>query len=79
MSDHQWDFGFGYQWLLPQVDPGEFSAIGTDNELIYVHPPTRSVIVKLSANRTYGLSTDETTTRDLENVAFLKGITRSLI
>ena len=78
MSDHQWDLGYGFQWWLPQVDPGEFSAIGIYNQLVYVHPPTGSVIVKLSANRTYGLSTDETTNRDLENVAFLRAIARSL-
>lgn len=78
VSDHQWDLGYGFQWWLPQVDPGEFSAIGIYNQLVYVHPPTGSVIVKLSANRTYGLSTDETTNRDLENVAFLRAIARSL-
>ena len=78
VSDHQWDLGYGYQWWLPEVDPGEFSAIGIYNQFVYVHPQTRAVMVKLSANRTYGTSTEERTNRDLENVAFLRGIARSL-
>jgi hypothetical protein len=32
--------------------------------------------VKLSANRRYGTTTDESTNRDLENVAFLRAIAR---
>lgn len=79
VSDHEWDLGYGYQWWLPEVDEGEFSAIGIYNQLVYVHRPTRAVIVKLSANRTYGLSTDEETNNDLENVAFLRSIARALI
>ena len=78
VSDHEWDLGYGYQWWLPEVDSGEFSAIGIYNQLVYVHRPSRAVIVKLSANRSYGLSTEEATNRDLENVVCLRSIARSL-
>jgi len=78
VSDHEWDLGYGYQWWLPEMDEGEFSAIGIYNQLVYVHRPTRAVIVKLSANRTYGTSTEEHANRDLENVAFLRAFARSL-
>lgn len=78
VSDHEFELGYGYQWWLPDVDPGEFSAIGVYNQLVYVHPQSGSVIVKLSANRTYGTTTDEATNRDAENVALLRGIARSL-
>ncbi len=78
LSDHHIDLGYGYQWWLPSIDQGEFAAIGVYNQLIYVHPPTNSVIVKLSANRAYGTSTEERTNRDVENTAFLRGIARHL-
>jgi CubicO group peptidase (beta-lactamase class C family) len=78
LSDHHIDLGYGYQWWLPSTDPDEFTAIGVYNQLIYVHPPTASVIVKLSANRAYGTSTGEHTNRDVENTAFLRGIARHL-
>ena len=76
VSDHQWELGYGYQWWVPAVDPGEFSAIGVYNQLIYVHPGSGTVIVKLSANRTYGSSTAEHTNHDIENVAFVRAIAR---
>lgn len=78
VADHEFELGYGYQWWIPDGDPGEFSAIGVYNQLVYVHPESRSVIVKLSANRTYGTTTDEETNRDAENVAMLRGIARSL-
>lgn len=79
VSDHQFELGYGYQWWLPDGDPGEFSAIGVYNQLIYVHPESGAVIVKLSANRTYGTTTLEETNRDAENVACLRAIARSII
>ena len=42
----------------------------------YVDPASNTTIVKLSANRRYGTTTDESTNRDLENVAFLRAIAR---
>ena len=78
MSSEQWDIGYGYQWWLPEVDDGEFLAIGVYNQFIYVHPVSGSVIVKLSANRTYGTGTDEKTNRDLENIELLRTIARSI-
>ncbi|MEM9653350.1 MAG: serine hydrolase [Actinomycetota bacterium] len=78
MCSEQWRYGYGFQWWLPEVDPGEFVAIGVYNQFIYVHPPSETVIVKLSANRTYGTSPDEETNRDLENVMLLRSIARSI-
>ncbi len=49
LSAHQ-DFGYGYQWWVPEGTEGEFMAIGIYNQYIYVNPSTRTVIVKNSAN-----------------------------
>lgn len=62
------------QWWLPAGDSGEFSAIGVYNQFVYVDPIKKTVIVKLSANRMYGTSDDESTNRELETVAFLRAL-----
>ncbi|MCX7585791.1 serine hydrolase domain-containing protein [Phenylobacterium sp. 58.2.17] len=78
LADHALELGYGYQWWLPDGDCGEFCAIGIYNQLVYVDPSRGVVIVKLSANRAYGTSMDEATNREMENVAFLRAIARSL-
>jgi CubicO group peptidase (beta-lactamase class C family) len=74
VGTHAIDLGYGYQWWIPAGDRGDFAAIGVYNQLVYVDPATRSTIVKLSANRAYGTSDDESTNRDLENVELLRAI-----
>ncbi|WP_203335723.1 serine hydrolase domain-containing protein [Nocardioides limicola] len=74
VGDHEIDLGYGYQWWIPAGDRGDYSAIGILNQLVYVDPTTRTTIVKLSANRLYGTSTEEATNRDVENVDFLRAI-----
>ena len=76
VGGHPLDLGYGYQWWLPDGDRGEFTAIGVYNQFVYVDPASATTIVKLSANRRYGTTTDESTNRDLENVAFLRTIAR---
>ena len=44
----------------------------------YIHPSANSVIVKLSANQAYDISSEEHTNRDVENTAFLRGLDRGL-
>ncbi|MDJ0105037.1 serine hydrolase [Rhodococcus erythropolis] len=78
VGDHEIDLGYGYQWWIPAGQHGDYCAIGVLNQLIYVNPRTKTTIVKLSANRAYGTSTDESTNRDLENVTFLRSIARSI-
>jgi CubicO group peptidase (beta-lactamase class C family) len=39
--------GYGYQWWMASR-PGAFQAIGLQGQYIYIDPPTRTVIVKLS-------------------------------
>ncbi|GAA0253033.1 serine hydrolase [Cryptosporangium japonicum] len=70
------NLGYGYQWWLPEGNRGEFSAIGVYNQFVYVDPPSRATIVKLSANRAYGTSAGEETNREDETVAFLRGVSR---
>lgn len=48
--------GYGYQWWLYPGEHGDYSAIGIYNQHVYVDPPSGAVIVKLSANRRYGMS-----------------------
>lgn len=78
LADHPLQLGYGYQWWLPDGDRGEFSAIGIYNQLVYVDPSRGVTIVKLSANPAYGTSMDESTNREIENVAFLRAISAAL-
>jgi CubicO group peptidase (beta-lactamase class C family) len=68
--------GYGYQWWLPDGDRGEFTAIGVYNQFVYVDPASDTTIVKLSANRRYGTSTEEYTNREMETIALLRAIAR---
>lgn len=47
------EFGYGYQWWIPESDEGEFMAMGVYNQNIYINPTTNTVVVKLSANPNY--------------------------
>lgn len=66
--------GYGYQWWVPAEPKGSFSAIGVYNQFVFVDPSTRTVIVKLSANRTYGQSASNDDNREMENMALLTTI-----
>lgn len=74
VGGHSFDLGYGYQWWLPAGDRGEFSAIGVYNQFVYVDPASSTTIVKLSSNRKYGTSTEESTNREMETIAFLRAI-----
>ncbi len=45
--------GYGYQWWIPAQPDGDFMALGVYNQMIYVDPRNRLVIVKNSANRDF--------------------------
>ncbi|MET8427633.1 serine hydrolase [Nocardia sp. NPDC004860] len=77
VGDHEFDLGYGYQWWIPAGDRGDYSAIGVLNQLVYIDPATNTVIVKLSANRKYGVANLESTNRDSENVEFLRAIAQA--
>jgi CubicO group peptidase (beta-lactamase class C family) len=74
VGTHPIDLGYGYQWWIPAGSGGDFCALGVYNQVVYVDPSSGSTIVKLSANRAYGTSDEESTNRDLENVEFLRAI-----
>ncbi len=74
IGSHALELGYGYQWWLPAGDSGEFSAIGVYNQFVYVDPTKKTVVVKLSANRAYGTSDDESTNREHETIAFLRAV-----
>jgi CubicO group peptidase (beta-lactamase class C family) len=74
VGSHRFELGYGYQWWLPAGDSGEFSAIGVYNQFMFVDPANEAVIVKLSANRAYGTTDDESSNRDHETVSFLRAI-----
>jgi CubicO group peptidase (beta-lactamase class C family) len=78
LSDHTLPLGYGYQWWLPDGSDGEFSGIGVYNQFVYVDPSRQVTIVKLSANRAYGTTMTEETNREVENIAFLRAVARSL-
>jgi CubicO group peptidase (beta-lactamase class C family) len=68
------DLGYGYQWWIPPVGGGVFTAVGVYNQFVYVDPSRDAVVVKLSANRRYGLSALETDNREGENAALLHAL-----
>ncbi len=68
--------GYGYQWWLPPGDRGEFEAVGVYNQFVYVDPTAGVTIVKLSSNRTYGLTEDEPENREEETTEFLRAVAR---
>lgn len=72
------DMGYGYQWWLPAGDRGDYTAIGAYNQFVFVDPASRTTIVKLSANRRFGMSELESDSRVNENVALLRGIAAHL-
>ena len=78
VGGHGFAFGYGYQWWIPAGDQGDFSAIGVYNQFVYVNPGSRATIVKLSANPSYGTSTDERDNKDEENLVMLQAIARQL-
>ena len=67
--------GYGYQWWIPD-DSGDFTAIGVYNQFIYVSPDNGLVIVKLSANKNYGMSDATSAQSELETLSFLKALNK---
>jgi len=74
VGDHALGPGYGYQWWLPAGERGAFSAIGVYNQYVYVDPTRGVVVVKLSANPAYGLSSEEEDNKDNENLAAIQAI-----
>ncbi len=69
--------GYGYQWWI-QPAPERFAAVGIYNQTIMIDRPSRTVIVKLSANRHY--ATGSTTDKKLlvHNAYFFNALIDSL-
>ncbi|MEM7141017.1 MAG: serine hydrolase [Actinomycetota bacterium] len=70
--------GYGYQWWLYPGDRGDYSAIGVYNQYVHVDTPSGAVIVKLSANRRYGLSVKESDNRSGQNYLVMRAIAEAL-
>lgn len=77
VGGHVFPFGYGYQWWVPGGEKGEFSAIGVYNQFVYVDPSANVVIVKLSANRTYGTTTEEAENQEEQTMELLRAIATS--
>lgn len=71
LSDRHDPVGYGYQWWLPGGDD-VFCGIGVYNQFVYVDPVSRTTIVKLSANPSYGLSDTEADNCEADNLALLR-------
>ena len=79
VGGHVFPFGYGYQWWIPEGDCGEYAAIGVYNQFVYVNPSRGVVIVKLSANRTYGTTPHESENQEGETMAFLRAVARQTV
>lgn len=71
-SDMTW--GYGYLWWLPRELDGPYAAVGIYNQFVYVDPANDLVIVKTSANSSYGQTNDETSYREDETIALFEAI-----
>lgn len=69
MSSNQ--YGYGFQWWIPQDNEGDFFAAGIYNQYIYVQPKKELVIVKLTANHHF--KTQGSQTKDV-HIAMIKRI-----
>lgn len=74
----EYPVGYGYQWWLPESTRGEYAAIGVYNQFIWIDPSRELVIVKLSANPSYGSTDDESSWRELESFEFFRAIAATL-
>ncbi len=74
----EYPLGYGYQWWLPVSAEGEFAALGVYNQVVYVNPAKNLVIVKLSANPSYGLTNEDASYREFETFEFMRAIGASL-
>ncbi|MCG8564488.1 MAG: beta-lactamase family protein [Desulfobacterales bacterium] len=70
-----WIMGYGFQWWIPDNNQGDFIAMGICNQYIWVHPPSRTVIVKLSAYPDYDKDEFE---RALQAVDLFRTLARTL-
>ncbi|MCI4643864.1 MAG: beta-lactamase family protein [Hyphomonadaceae bacterium] len=77
-SGYGQDLGYGYQWWVLDGEEGEFAAMGVYNQFIYVNPARGLTMVKLSANRRYGVEPDEAHSREKETLAFFRAVARSI-
>lgn len=78
VAGHPIELGYGYQWWIPEGNKGDYSAVGVLNQLVYVNPEKNTTIVKLSANRKYGIAKDERTDQNIENIEFLRTIANNI-
>lgn len=72
------NFGYGYQWWIPNGNEGEFMAIGVFHQLIYINPTTKTVIVKTSANPNF-LDASSIYSDELVSVELFRKIAHGLV
>ncbi|MDO8421343.1 MAG: serine hydrolase [Parvibaculum sp.] len=77
-SETSGTMGYGYLWWIPSKVGGAYSAIGIYNQFIYVDPTRDLVIVKTSANHTYGGGATEESYREMETFALFDAIAAKL-
>lgn len=78
VGEEVFPFGYAYQWWIPSGKTGAFTAIGIYNQFVFVDPVSGATVVKLSANRTYGLSPYEADDREGETAAFIRAVIAEL-
>jgi len=61
-------FGYGYQWWVPDMEEGDYSAIGIYNQFIYINPKYDLVIVKLSAYSDYAIKEETEYSKESEHI-----------
>lgn len=67
------EFGYGYQWWIPEGTEREFTAIGVFGQWIYVNPEKRVIIVKTGADA--GFEEDE---KEKKTLAFFRKVSDSI-
>jgi len=65
------NYGYGFQWWIPEEADGAFFAAGIYNQHIYIHPKRNVLAIKLSAN--YHFKKDKEFEKDI-HINFLKSV-----
>ncbi|WP_240499965.1 serine hydrolase domain-containing protein [Sphingomonas montana] len=70
-------FGYGFQWWIPD-DTGPFTAIGVYHQYIWIDPKSHVVVVKTSADPSFGQNELVSDKKDRQHFALFKAISRLL-
>ncbi|NER16604.1 serine hydrolase domain-containing protein [Spongiivirga citrea] len=73
------EYGYGFQWWLLDNTKNTYAAMGIYNQMIYINPGEKIVIVKTAANNNYGTTNDESSFKEQESLAFIHAVVHKVV